>query len=439
MGDAIDLQPVKGMRDFYPEDLRVRSWLFGLWREVARRFGYEEYDACVLEQEELYIRKAGDEITGQLYNFEDKGKRRVALRPELTPSLARMVLSRGSALPLPARWFAIPQCFRYENMQRGRKREHFQWNMDIVGLATVAAEAELMAAQTAFLRDAGMNVGTESPDIVFRVSNRQVLAHVLNKLGIEGERFAQVCVIIDKRDKIGDEALTSELAALGVGPEPTRRIIEVMAAAGHGQAGLDAITAVVGGDNPGLKQLGELLTYAEPFGFAHLIRFDLGVIRGLSYYTGTVWEVFDASGGLPRAIAGGGRYDNLMQLFGGKPVPMVGFGLGDVVITEILRDKRLLPPLRRLVDDVVFPMAAAQFATANRIARFLRKQGRVVLVDYSERRFKHVVERAENVEGAANLYILGGNEVASGKCTVKPLGKDAAKEYVVTLASLGAG
>lgn len=439
MTDQIDLQPVKGVRDFYPEDQRVKTWLFSLWRDVARRFGYEEFDACVLEHEELYIRKAGDEITGQLYSFPDKSDRRLALRPELTPSLARMVMARGSALPLPARWFAIPQCFRYENVQRGRKREHYQWNMDVIGLASVAAEAELMAAQALFLREAGLAITTDKSDVVFRVSNRQVLQGVLAGLGITGERFAQTCVIIDKRDKIGPEAMASELFKLGIGDDATNRISEVMAVSGHGSDGLAAISAVVGKDNPGLAQLHELLDYAEPFGIGHLMRFDLSVIRGLSYYTGTVWEVFDASGAMPRAIAGGGRYDALIETLGGKPTPMAGFGMGDVVIIDILREKSLLPPLRRQVDDVVYPMSAKEIPVANKVARFLRKQGRVVVVDYSLRRFKHVVERAETVEGASMLYVLGGNEVASGKATVKPLGQEGAKEYPVPLASLGAG
>jgi histidyl-tRNA synthetase len=428
----IDLQPVKGTRDFYPEDMRLRTWLFNLWREVARRYGFEEYDACVLESEELYIRKAGDEITGQLYNFQDKGERRVALRPELTPSLARMVLARGAALPLPARWFAIPQCFRYENMQRGRKREHFQWNMDIVGMTSVAAEVELMSAQADFLGRTGLNMSTTgTPDIIWRVSNRQVLQHFLEGLGISGESFAQVCVIIDKRDKIGDQATTAELAKLGVNAETAGRIIALL-----DTTGLDAVAQKVPADNAGLASLRELMALAEAAGIAHLIRIDLSVIRGLSYYTGTVWEVFDATGSLPRAIAGGGRYDRLLETFGGKATPMVGFGFGDVVITEILRERNLLPTVGKGIDDVVYPMSAVEFPVANRVAAHLRKQGRNVVVDYSERRFKHVIGRAEQ-DGAARLLILGGNEVRDGVCMVKTLGGEK-KEEKIPLLQLGA-
>lgn len=428
---TIDLQPVKGTRDFYPEDMRIRTWLFNLWRSVAQRYGFEEYDSCVLEMEELYIRKAGDEITGQLYNFSDKGNRRVALRPELTPSLARMVLAKGAALPLPARWFAIPQCFRYENMQRGRKREHFQWNMDIVGLSSVAAEVELMSAQAEFLRLTGLNVSAEgTPDVVWRVSNRQVIQHFLEGLGIVGDGFAQVCVIIDKRDKIGDEKTIAELAKLNVTTEAAARIIALL-----DTTGLDAVAEKVPADNPGLIALRQLMELAAAAGIAHLIRIDLSVIRGLSYYTGTVWEVFDATGSLPRAIAGGGRYDRLMEIFGGKATPMVGFGFGDVVITEILKERGLLPVLGKGIADVIYPMSAAEFPVANRIAQFLRQQGRSVSVDYSERRFKHVIGRAEQ-DGAERLLIIGGNEVRDGVCVVKKLGGEK-NETKVPLSEFG--
>lgn len=413
----IDLQPVKGTRDLYPEDMRVRTWLFGQWREVARSFGFEEYDACVLEHAELYIRKAGDEITKQLYEFRDKGDRHVALRPELTPSFARMVMAKGAALALPARWFSLPQCFRYEETQRGRKREHYQWNMDIVGLASVAAEAELMAAQAEFCRRAGLNVSTTGePEVIWKVSNRQVLGHFLDNMGITGDRFAQVCVCIDKRDKIGDEATAAELAKVGTTPDQAAAILRLLDV-----RGLDALAQQVPADNAGLLALRELHDLAASFGIDHLIRIDLSVIRGLSYYTGTVWEVFAQVGSIRRAVAGGGRYDKLCEQLGGTAVPMVGFGFGDVVISELLAELGRLPPMPKGIDDVVFPMSAKEFATANRIAASLRRSGRRVIVDYSCRRFKHVIERAET-DGAARLYILGGNEVTEGVVIERTLG-----------------
>jgi histidyl-tRNA synthetase len=404
MSDAIDTGPVKGVRDFYPDELRRRNWLFAHWRAVAAAFGFEEYDACVLESAELYIRKAGDEICGQLYDFRDKGDRHVALRPEMTPSLARMIMAKGNSIALPARWFSIPQCFRYERMQKGRKREHFQWNMDVIGLASVAAEVELMAAQAAFLERVGL--GGEA--VRFKVSNRQVVQHFLAGLGIEGEAFAAVCVIIDKRDKIGDEAVLTLLAEAGIDADAGRRIVGLLDV-----RGLDQLRATVGEENPGYQSLRELLELAAASGIGERITIDCSVVRGLSYYTGTVWELFDTAGAVPRAIAGGGRYDRLMEHLGGEPTPMVGFGFGDVVILLILEERGLLPTIERGVSDVVYPMSATEFVVANRIAAKLRADGKQVLVDYSCRRFKHVIKAAEDA-GAQTLWILGGSEVTNG-------------------------
>ncbi len=418
----IDLQPVKGTRDLYPEDMRVRTWLFAHWRDVARSFGFDEYDACVLEHAELFIRKAGDEITGQLYDFRDKGDRHLALRPELTPSLARMVMAKGAALALPARWFSLPQCFRYEETQRGRKREHYQWNMDIVGLASVAAEAELIAAQVEFCRRVGLKVaasdcvGGVEPEVIWKVSSRQVLGHFLDGMGITGDRFAQVCVCIDKRDKIGDAGTTAELAKVGTTPEQAAAILRLLDV-----RGLDQLAQHVPADNAGLVALRELHELAASFGIDHLIRIDLSVIRGLSYYTGTVWEVFAQVGSIRRAVAGGGRYDKLCEQLGGTAIPMVGFGFGDVVICDLLAELGRLPALAKKVDDIVFPMSALEFPVANRIAAALRRQGRQVSVDYSGRRFKHVIERAET-DGAARLFILGSNEVRDGIVVERTLG-----------------
>jgi histidyl-tRNA synthetase len=427
----IDLQPVKGTRDFYPDDLRLRAWLFGLWREVARRYGFEEYDACVLEHEELYVRKAGDEISGQLYSFQDKADRRVALRPELTPSLARMVLAKGAELRLPARWFSIPQCFRYEKVQKGRKREHFQWNMDIVGLASVAAEAELMSAQVDFLGMAGFGTSRERPDVVLRVSDRRLLEHFLGDLGVSGDTFAAACVVIDKRDKIGNAAVEAELLSLGVPARTSARILELL-----DTKGLEAAAAKLSPENPGLAPLRELVELSNANGIGHLVQVDLSVVRGLSYYTGAVWEVFDTTGTVARAIGGGGRYDRLMQTYGGPDTPMVGFGMGDVVALEILRERGLLPALPRAVDDVVYPMHARLFPLANRVASALRKAGRAVLVDYTERRFKHVVERAER-DGARRLLVLGDDEARDQACTIRALGGPKQEERVPLSSILG--
>ena len=196
----LDTNPPKGTRDFYPEDMRLRTWLFNQWREVARKYGFSEYDAPVLEAEALYTRKAGEEVTQQLYNFVDKGERAVALRPEMTPSLARMVMAKKGGLSLPLKWFSIPQCWRYERMTRGRRREHFQWNMDIWGVTGVEAETELLGAMVTFFE----SVGLTSEDVGIKVNSRLVIGEVLAELGIPEDKFAATCVLVDKLEKVSD-------------------------------------------------------------------------------------------------------------------------------------------------------------------------------------------------------------------------------------------
>ncbi len=194
----LDTNPPKGTRDFYPEDMRLQTWLFSQWREVAKTYGFSEYDAPVLESEALYTRKAGEEVTEQLYNFVDKGDRAVALRPEMTPSLARMVMAKKGGLGLPLKWFSIPQCWRYERMTRGRRREHYQWNMDIWGVGGVETEAELLSAMVNFFE----KVGLTSEDVGIKVNSRLVIGEVLTELGIPEEKFAATCVLVDKLEKV---------------------------------------------------------------------------------------------------------------------------------------------------------------------------------------------------------------------------------------------
>ena len=345
----IDLQPPKGTRDFPPEEMRVRTWLFGHFRDVARSFGFDEFDAPVLESEELYVRKAGEEITQQLYNFSDKGDRRVALRPELTPSFARLILQQGKSLALPAKWFAVGQCWRYERMTRGRRREHYQWNMDIVGVEGVEAEAELLAAITTFFA----KIGITSDDVGIKVSSRKVLQAVLSRFDVSEENFAPVCVVVDKIEKLPRPKIVEELQELGVGETADRRHSKRDGAEDRGGS-----RGASGRRRGSRLDLRTLFARAEAYGYADWLVFDASVVRGLSYYTGVVFEGFDRAGEL-RAICGGGRYDKLLGALGGEDRPMVGFGFGDAVIMELVNDKGLLPSRLKTgsVDDLVYPMS----------------------------------------------------------------------------------
>ena len=292
-------QGVRGTRDFYPEDMRLRNWLFERFHAAARSHGFEEYDAPVLESEELYTRKAGEDIVGQLYNFEDKGGRKVALRPEMTPSLARMVMTRAGALALPIKWYSIPQCWRYERTQRGRGREHYQWNVDIWGMEGVEADAELLSVLVHFFN----SVGLGSDDLVIRISSRKVLEEVLGSLGIEGETFAQTCVTVDKMNKLPAHVIEAQLGDLGLSSDAISTIRSVLAI-----TDLASLESALASNSEAVVELQSLFALCDSYGISDWVSFDASVVRGLAYYTGPVFEAHDRAGIL-RAICGGGRYD----------------------------------------------------------------------------------------------------------------------------------
>ncbi|XP_020079869.1 histidine--tRNA ligase, chloroplastic/mitochondrial [Ananas comosus] len=420
---VIDVNPPRGTRDFPPEEMRLRNWLFDNFREVARILSFEEVDFPVLESEALFIRKAGEEITQQLYNFEDKGGRRVVLRPEITPSLARLVIKQGKSASLPLKWFTIGQCWRYERMTRGRRREHYQWNMDIIGVSRVRAEAELIQAIVMLFE----RLGISSLDVGIRVSSRKVLQAVLQMYAIPDHLFTEVCVIVDKMGKITREEMEKELISTGVSSEAVKGIIEVLSL-----KSLSKLEEVLGSDNEAVADLKKLFLLAEHYGYSNWISFDASVVRGLAYYTGIVFEAFDREGKL-RAICGGGRYDKLLSTFGSDDIPACGFGFGDAVIVELLREKGLVPDLARQADDIVFPLDEELEGPASSIASSLRKRGRSVdLVE--DKRLKWVFKHAERIN-ASRLILVGNSEWRRGMVRVKIL--STREEYEIKVDELG--
>ncbi|GAX76659.1 hypothetical protein CEUSTIGMA_g4105.t1 [Chlamydomonas eustigma] len=406
----IDTQAPRGTRDFPPEELRLRNWLFGEFATVSRLFGFEQWDAPVLESEELFVRKAGEEITDQLYNFEDKGQRKMALRPELTPSLARLVLQRQKTLPLPAKWWAIGQCWRYERMTRGRRREHYQWNMDIIGVAGVEAEAELLAAITLFFE----RVGLSSKDVGIKVSSRKVLQSVLEQYNLPSDLFAKVCIIVDKIEKLPREQIEKELDAIGVPTETVQGVLSAMSI-----RSLEELEKLLGPNSEAVSDLKHLFNLASGYGYSDWLVFDPSVVRGLAYYTGTVFEGFDREGKL-RAICGGGRYDRLLGTFGGDDLPCTGFGFGDAVIVELLKDKGILPEPKQKVDDLVLAMDESLRPQASGIASKLRKSGRSVELVLENKKMKWAFKHAEKCH-ADRLVLVGAEEWSRGCVSVKDL------------------
>ena len=416
-------QGVRGTRDFYPEDMRLRNWLFERFHSAARSHGFEEYDAPVLESEELYTRKAGEEIVGQLYNFEDKGGRKVSLRPEMTPSLARMVMARAGALALPIKWYSIPQCWRYERTQRGRGREHYQWNVDIWGMNGIEADAELLSVLVQFFDSVGLN----SEDLVIRISSRKVLEEVLGSLGLEGEIFAQTCVIVDKMDKLPEDVIEAQLSDLGLVSESISTIRSVL-----GITDLESLSSALSSDSEALIELQSLFSLCDSYGISDWVSFDASVVRGLAYYTGPVFEAHDRAGNL-RAICGGGRYDKLIGTLGGNDLPATGFGFGDMVVMELLADKGLLPELSTGVSDVVFGMGTELRGAAMQVAAKLRSAGRSVDLVLEDKKMKWVFKHAERC-GATRLVMVMPDEWAEGKVRIKDL--DNGEESTVAMEDL---
>jgi histidyl-tRNA synthetase len=324
-----------GFRDFYPQELAERAFIMNTWREVARRYAFVEYDGPPLEPLDLYTKKSGDEIVGQLYNFTDKGDREVALRPEMTPTVARMVAARANALRKPVRWFSMPQLFRYERQQKGRLREHYQLNVDIFGSSDVAADAELVACAVDMMRGFGLT----SSDVIVRVSDRRMLQAYLLALGVPADAVASVYQIIDKLERTPKEISAEKLSSLGVNTAAIERITDIAQVTVSDLRAQLASSASL----PIVEEFARYLSYVTALlgGDDSWLRLDLSIVRGLAYYTGIVFELFDR-GGEFRAICGGGRYDTLLQALGGEDMPALGFGMGDVVLGELLRSKGLM-------------------------------------------------------------------------------------------------
>lgn len=406
----ISFEPPRGMRDFYPEDMVWRNRVFDAFRAAGEAAGFEPYDACVVESYELLARKAGEEVGEQIYHFRDKSDRHIALRAEMTPTLARMVAQRQGSLAFPIKWTTIAQCFRYERMTKGRKREHYQWNCDIIGEESVLAEVEVLGAACDALR----RMGLSRDDFRVHVSNRALLSELLAASGIPADLHAQVFLALDKRGKMPDEEIAAMLRDGGVDDAGVKAAFAIM-----DLKTLDEAERLAGAGSPAVAQLRELFRLAGLAGFADCLVFDISVIRGLSYYTGIVFECFDTQREF-RAIFGGGRYDNLLTTIGGDPATAVGLGFGDVVVTELLK--------ARLGADAPAPkkgvyvgwMFSEQRDAALKLAAKLRAQGECVNLALRKAKPKQFFSRA-GASSCAKAVFLGPDDVAAGRAKMKDL------------------
>ena len=399
------IRPVKGTRDFYPEQMAFRNWLYGKMRDVSQRFGYQEYEAPLLETLDLYAAKSGDELVKeQSYVFTDRGGDPITLRPELTPSLARMVAQKQRELPKPIRWWSFGPFWRYERPQKGRAREFFQWNIDLIGApsASAYADAEIVTVLAEFFR----SVGLTPQQIAIKVNHRGLMEQQMQMLGVAPDQKDGVYRLIDKLDKLSpDEWTAYGRESIGLSGEQIERLRAVLS------------------DRDLWKQSSDLTTFfaaMQDLGASEYVEFDAAIVRGLAYYTGTVFEAWDRSGEF-RAILGGGRYDNLVADVGGDPLGGVGFAMGDVVIGLLLEQLGLKPTLRPSPTRALVTVFSPELMGASaRIAAALRSAGVNAELYPEAARLDRQLKYA-NTFGIPFAVIVGPDEAAAGKATVKNL------------------
>ncbi|MEM9419648.1 MAG: histidine--tRNA ligase [Planctomycetota bacterium] len=375
------IQSPKGTRDFYPAEMAWQQHLLDTWRAVSVRNGFEQVDGPIFEKLDLYKVKSGEGIVSELFSFRrDNGKTDFAIRPEFTPTLARMVAQQANSLPKPIKWFCTPNFCRAERPQRGRLREFWQWNVDLLGMDSPAADAEVIFTLVDFLAECGLT----KDQVKVKISHRDVVSEILGKLGVPEDKRVDAFNLLDARDKMSPEDFTKAAGNLGMDPSKVQRFEEVCRRK-YPAGDLDHLARSLAMDEAP-ADLAALDEQLAAFGIAEWCEYDLGIVRGLAYYTGTVFEVHETTG-VERAIAGGGRYDKLIELFDGPPTPAIGFGMGDVVLTNLLHDKGLIPEnVMPQPDAFVFAASDDAAAKVSGITAQLRRAGLHTRMSYKTTR-----------------------------------------------------
>ncbi len=416
-------QTLPGFREFYPDAMARRNHIFRLWRQTANAFGFAEYDAPVLEPLELYKTKSGNEIESQLFSFTDKGGRDVALRPEMTPTVCRLVGEKASALKRPIKWFSIAEFYRYERMQKGRGRCFFQFNADIFGEPGIEAETELIALLTQCL----CGFGLTAEDFYVRLSDRNLWFYFLEALGFDDARSRSLLTAVDRYEKLGDEAFKEDATQFGpLDDERRSRILSFLAI--RSLPALEAAVASVASPRIAarLEDWRRLLGNLDAMGLSRFVEVDLGVVRGLAYYTGFVFEAFDRKGEL-RALAGGGRYDDLVGKLGYAEMPAVGFAIGDMTFALLLEQRGLMPALVQAPDIFVVIGGPAERRAAFGDIHALRAAGYRVEYPLRETAFGKQFKAAAEA-GARLALIYGTEELAKGVVKLRDLGERSERE-----------
>ena len=408
------IQPVKGTRDFYPEQMARRNFIIDGWKRASLRNGFSEYDGPIFEYLKMYQQKSGDEIASQLFSFEDRGGRALAIRPEITPTLARMVNQKINSLPRPIKWFSVPRLCRAERPQKGRLREFFQWNVDIIGIEDCLADAEVIFTAVDYLRQVGLG----AKDIVVKISNRKLLAAELVAIGIGKEKLNSLYTVLDKRNKVPKDAFEEMIKEVVADDKKRGKVLDLMSVDSMEQ--LIAIASQDSAVTKALDEIKKLFSYLKLMGIADFCRFDISIIRGLAYYTGVVFEVFDAGSEL-RAIGGGGRYDNLLADFGGQSITATGFGMGDCVLEILLEEKGLLTKIGSAnIDYFVAYTDNALLEKAVEITAALRLAGKSAEFSYKGGGLGKQLKQASALNAGISV-ILGAEYIERDKLVIKDM------------------
>jgi histidyl-tRNA synthetase len=402
---------LKGFRDFYPEEMTARREVLDTVEDTARRYGFREVGTPALERTQMYVDKSGEEIVEELYAFEDRGGRDVALTPELTPTVARMVVARGQELSKPIKWVSTRPFWRYEQVQQGRFREFYQTNVDVFGSAEPAADAEVLAVAA----DALTNLGLSADEFEFRVSHRDILGGLLDSL--DGEIDVRDAIrAVDKSAKVERNEYYDLLHDAGLSYDQAREFDDLLSG-----GDLGALVDFAGTDRVGeaVENLRAVLEAAADRGVRDFCTLSLETARGLDYYTGVVFECFDTTGSVSRAVFGGGRYDDLIESFGGQPTPAVGVALGDATL-QLLCERAGVWPAEELATDYYLLTVGDTGDVAARIARDLRERGHVVETDLADRGFGSQLSYADAIN-ARTTVVVGEQDLANDEVTVKDM------------------
>ena len=420
----LETEPYKGVRDFYPEDMAIEKSIFEIWRKNCQKYGYQEYGASVLEPAGLYRAKSGEEIVNeQTYTFTDRGDREVTLRPEMTPTVGRMIAGKRRELTFPVRWFSIPNLFRYEQPQRGRTREHWQLNADIFGVESSSADIEIINLAYDIIRSYGL----KDADFEIRINNRKIMNYITKDVfGLNDDQSLKISKLIDKKDKIKPETFEMGVKEIFADSTDNQQKFLTLLNSKNFEEFTNNLPQTKE-EHLGLKEIREVISGLQKLGITNA-RFDQTLMRGFDYYTGVVFEIYDLNPANRRSVFGGGRYDDLLSLFGNDKIPAVGFGAGDLIARDLMETYGTLPKSTNIADLAICIVGEQNTPYALELAQKIRALDQKVLVDISGKKLGDQISNA-NKRKITKVLCIGDEEVKNGKLRIKDMTNGEEKVY----------